>query len=343
MGLQHFWTSDCIKKPCQAITTGIALLHGALQEFLDPARAAGLVQEQQYHFVIDCIDSVAPKQALLLAGHAAGCRVVSSMGAGGRLDPSRVRLADISATHNDAFAAVVRRGLRKAGVSSGVTVVFSDELAKPASLALTQQQYKKSYFGTCSYIPGLFGLYIASHIIREVVDSTYKAPAPALAQQSNSKGAVASAGRSSSSSRKKQKAAKAHRHQQNGYSSEADAVNTTVLAGIDGTVFLSSTDKQTAMGKQQASHRREPSSVRLTTAQLAAAPAAVAAATAVTTASAMAPPQAPTAVAEPAATTSHDQAETVVGVCPVVQHLPSSLSSFDSSQGCGMGFDGEGI
>ncbi|KAF6266232.1 hypothetical protein COO60DRAFT_1251038, partial [Scenedesmus sp. NREL 46B-D3] len=52
------------------------------------------------------------------------------MGAGGRLDPSRVRLADVSETYNDAFAAVVRRGLRKAGVGSGVTVVFSDELAK---------------------------------------------------------------------------------------------------------------------------------------------------------------------------------------------------------------------
>jgi hypothetical protein len=60
------------------------------------------------------------------------------------------------------------------GVSSGVTVVFSDELAKPASLALTQQQYKKSYFGTCSYIPALFGLYIASHIIRHAVDNTYQ-------------------------------------------------------------------------------------------------------------------------------------------------------------------------
>jgi tRNA A37 threonylcarbamoyladenosine dehydratase len=146
------------------------------QEFLDPLAAAALVQEQTYDYVIDCIDSVAPKQALLLAGHAAGAHVVSSMGAGGRLDPSRVRLADISETYNDAFAAVVRRGLRKAGVGSGITVVFSDELAKPASLALTQQQYKKSYFGTSSYIPGLFGLYIASHVIRRTVEEGYKVP-----------------------------------------------------------------------------------------------------------------------------------------------------------------------
>jgi len=150
-----------------------------LQEFLDPVRAAALVQEQDYSYVIDCIDSVAPKVALLLAGHTAGVATISSMGAGGRMDPSRVRLADVSDTHNDAFAAVVRKRLRKAGVASGVTVVFSDEAARPASLALTEQQYKRSYFGTSSYIPALFGLYIASHVIRQVVEPGYQLPKPA--------------------------------------------------------------------------------------------------------------------------------------------------------------------
>jgi hypothetical protein len=133
-------------------------------------RAAALVQQQAYDYVIDAIDSLAPKAALLLAGHAAGVPTISAMGAGGRLDPARVRLADISETHGDAFAAVVRRGLRRAGVSHGITVVFSDEPARPASLALTQQQYKKSYYGTSSYLPGLFGLYMASHVIRQVVE-----------------------------------------------------------------------------------------------------------------------------------------------------------------------------
>lgn len=175
----------------------------ALQEFLDPLRAAALVQEQQYHYVIDCIDSVAPKQALLLAGHAAGVHVVSSMGAGGRLDPSRVRLADISATYNDAFAAVVRKGLRKSGVTSGITVVFSDELARPASLALTEQKYKKSYFGTCSYIPALFGLYIASHVIRHVVEDGYQVQAPTPASSYSQNGS--SSGRRGTKSPSKQR------------------------------------------------------------------------------------------------------------------------------------------
>lgn len=162
-------------------------LHDMLQEFLDPVRASALVQEQQYHYVIDCIDSVAPKQALLLAGHAAGVPTISSMGAGGRMDPSRVRLADISQTYNDSFAAVVRKRLRKAGVVSGITVVFSDEPAKPASLALTQQQYKRSYFGTSSYIPAIFGLYIASHVIRLVVEPGYGLSKQSVGKPASSK------------------------------------------------------------------------------------------------------------------------------------------------------------
>ena len=60
----------------------LVLVAVQLQEFLDPERAAALVAEQQYSHVIDCIDSVAPKVALLLAGHAAGVNTISSMGAG---------------------------------------------------------------------------------------------------------------------------------------------------------------------------------------------------------------------------------------------------------------------
>lgn len=125
---------------------------------------------------------------------------ISSMGAGGRLDPSRVRLADIADTHNDAFAAVVRKRLRKAGVNSGIAVVFSDEPAQPASLALTEQQYKRSYFGTSSYIPGLFGLFIASHVIRSVVEPGYRIkPQPPPQQKPQQKKKQPAGGRKTSS------------------------------------------------------------------------------------------------------------------------------------------------
>jgi hypothetical protein len=85
----------------------------------------------------------------------------------------------------------VRKRLRKAGLTTGVTVVFSDEPARPASLALTQQQYKRSYFGTCSWMPALFGLHIAAHIVREVADGgAYRGPARGAAAMAQAAAAV---------------------------------------------------------------------------------------------------------------------------------------------------------
>ncbi|GAX75170.1 hypothetical protein CEUSTIGMA_g2614.t1 [Chlamydomonas eustigma] len=248
-----------------------------------------------FDYVVDCIDSIAPKLSLLVAAHKAGIKVVSSMGAGGRLDPGRIRMVDVFNTHNDPFAANIRQGLRKAGIkdstystsmlpkpsstssssgtsalprtsstssasgtsvlprtsstssssgtsalprpsstssssgtsvlprtsstssssgtsvlprpsstssssgaqrhnhnnsnsnnrispknshskavgtagtSPGIVVAWSDEPVTRASLALTDQRYKKSYYGTISYIPAAFGLHMASYIIRELL------------------------------------------------------------------------------------------------------------------------------------------------------------------------------
>ncbi|KXZ50938.1 hypothetical protein GPECTOR_14g183 [Gonium pectorale] len=118
-------------------------------------------------WVVDCIDSIAPKLALVAAAHRAGARVVSSMGAGGRLDPMAARVADISETYGDPFAANVRRGLRRThGIREGITVVFSTEPCRRASLALTpKSHFKRSYYGTISYLPACFGLLIAAHIL----------------------------------------------------------------------------------------------------------------------------------------------------------------------------------
>lgn len=144
-----------------------------LEQFLDPEAADDLVAAEPYDYVIDCIDSIAPKQKLIVAGWRAGKKVVSSMGAGGRLDPSRVRLADISETYNDTFAANIRKGLRKQGIRSGVTVVFSTELVRTDSVRLVDNitSFKRSYYGTISYMPALFGLYIASYVVNDVIQA----------------------------------------------------------------------------------------------------------------------------------------------------------------------------
>jgi hypothetical protein len=199
---------------------------------------------------------------LLLACVAcAGVPTISSMGAGGRLDPSRVRLADISETYNDAFAAVVRKRLRKAGVSSGVTVVFSDEPAQPASLALTEQQYKRSYFGTSSYIPALFGLYIASHVIRTVVEQGYqlRRPARSVGSGVSSKSSSRKGSGTTGSSRKSRSQARSNSNSSNceggvhGSSCDTDGSSMS-LGSLDSTSASASVQGSCTVTSGQHSH-----------------------------------------------------------------------------------------
>jgi len=138
------------------------------EEFLTPYTVADLITTD-YDYVFDCIDSVQPKQYVIVTCKQKGIRVISSMGAGGRLDPSKVQVADISETYNCPFAQQMRKGLRRKGVRRGVTAVFSCELVHKENMMLTDgSKYKKSFYGTISYIPAIFGLYMASVVVQEV-------------------------------------------------------------------------------------------------------------------------------------------------------------------------------
>lgn len=138
------------------------------EEFLTPETVKTLITDD-YDYVFDCIDSVQPKQYVIVACKQRGVRVVSSMGAGGRLDPSKVQVADLSETFNCPFAQQVRKGLKKKGVRRGVTVVFSSEIVSKEHMMMTDgNRFKKSFYGTISYIPALFGLHMASVVVREV-------------------------------------------------------------------------------------------------------------------------------------------------------------------------------
>lgn len=137
-------------------------------EFLTPDTVKTLITED-FDYVFDCIDSIQPKQYVIVTCKQKDVRVVSSMGAGGRLDPSKVQVADISETYNCPFAQQVRKGLKRKGVRRGVTVVFSSELVAKETMMMTDgARFKKSFYGTCSYIPALFGLHMASVVVREV-------------------------------------------------------------------------------------------------------------------------------------------------------------------------------
>lgn len=141
------------------------------EDFLTP-EAVKTFQFRGFDYVFDCIDSVQPKQYVIVACKQQNVRVVSSMGAGGRLDPSKVQVSDISATFNCPFAQQVRKGLKRKGVWRGVTVVFSSERVDRSTCMMTDgSKFKKSFYGTISYIPALFGLHMASVVVREAVMS----------------------------------------------------------------------------------------------------------------------------------------------------------------------------
>lgn len=143
-----------------------------LKEFLMPERMEELVANEKYDFVLDCIDSVTPKLNLIMACLNHEVPIISSMGAGGKLDPAKVKIADISKSHTDPFAHQVRRQMKRRGVKpKGFMVVFSEESNVEDSLRMTDgTNFKKSFYGTISYIPALFGLHMAGYVIRKLID-----------------------------------------------------------------------------------------------------------------------------------------------------------------------------
>jgi tRNA A37 threonylcarbamoyladenosine dehydratase len=123
-----------------------------------------------FDYVMDCIDSLTPKLTLLEAAYRRGIPIVSSMGAGGKLDPTRIRVADIKDTKICPFARYVRRRLRYKGIQTGIKAVYSTEPIIEESLMMTDgSNYKKSAYGTISYLPAAFGGACASVVIRDLL------------------------------------------------------------------------------------------------------------------------------------------------------------------------------
>ena len=93
------------------------------------------------------------------------------MGAGGKMLASKVQVADISKTQNCFLAKAIKKRLKEVKIDKGVKVVFSSEIQDESSLKTTDgKNYKKSFYGTNSYMPGLFGLHAAETAIRYLLD-----------------------------------------------------------------------------------------------------------------------------------------------------------------------------
>lgn len=139
-----------------------------VQEFLSPERAFEIVEEK-YDYVLDCIDSVTPKLNLIIGAKRKRVKIISSMGAGGKMEAAKVKVADITNTVNCMFAKTIRRRLKEHKIDK-LKVVFSSEIQDESSLKMTDgSNYKKSFYGTNSYMPGLFGLYMAETVIRYII------------------------------------------------------------------------------------------------------------------------------------------------------------------------------
>jgi len=139
-----------------------------VQEFLSPERAFEIVDEK-YDYVLDCIDSVTPKLNLIIGAKRKRVKIISSMGAGGKMEAAKVKVADITNTVNCMFAKTIRRRLKEHKIDK-LKVVFSSEIQDESSLKMTDgSNYKKSFYGTNSYMPGLFGLYMAETVIRYII------------------------------------------------------------------------------------------------------------------------------------------------------------------------------
>jgi tRNA A37 threonylcarbamoyladenosine dehydratase len=125
-----------------------------------------------YDYVVDAIDTLAPKIFLLYHCVQNGLKVASSMGAGGKTDPSQVQIADIAKSHNDNLARILRKRLHRMGIYTGIKVVFSPELVDSSAIILTEGELnKKTTVGTISYMPAIFGNFISSIVIRDLMES----------------------------------------------------------------------------------------------------------------------------------------------------------------------------
>jgi tRNA A37 threonylcarbamoyladenosine dehydratase len=140
-----------------------------VRSFVNPEMVSGLFDVKP-DYVIDAIDSITPKITFLKEAYAQGIRVVSSMGAGAKLDPTKLQVVDISKTYNCPFAQQIRKNLKQHGIRSGIKAVFSPEKHIKESLMLTDgKNFKKSAYGTISYLPAVFGATAASVVIRDLI------------------------------------------------------------------------------------------------------------------------------------------------------------------------------
>lgn len=124
----------------------------------------------QYDYVVDAVDTVSAKIALVLQAQQAGVPIISSMGAGNKLDPTRFEVADIYQTSVCPLARVMRKELKTRGVRH-LTVVYSKEEPTAPQQPVTDPTTGKAVPASNAFVPSVVGLIIASKVIRDLAAS----------------------------------------------------------------------------------------------------------------------------------------------------------------------------
>lgn len=137
--------------------------------YLEEGGIQQLLGEHKVDFLVDAIDTLAPKIALIRYCVESGIPHVSSMGAGAKFDATAVRLADLSKSYNCPLAYILRKKLRKVGISKGFKVVFSEELPRREAIVAVEERNKKSNVGTISYLPAVFGCVCAQAAVEHLL------------------------------------------------------------------------------------------------------------------------------------------------------------------------------
>ncbi|MBQ9138156.1 MAG: tRNA threonylcarbamoyladenosine dehydratase [Alistipes sp.] len=140
-----------------------------VQEYIKDEKTDEILNSEQYDYVVDAIDTLSPKLALIKGCLDRKIAIVSSMGAGAKLDPTKMEICDISKTHHCPLAHMLRKRLHKMGIRRGFKAVFSAEPPVEGAMILCEEQNKKSNVGTISYLPALFGIGCASVVIRDLI------------------------------------------------------------------------------------------------------------------------------------------------------------------------------
>ena len=160
--------SDLMAERLRDINPEIELT--VVNRFIKDDETDALLDSDKFDYVVDAIDTLSPKLALIKGCLDRNIPLVSSMGAGAKTDPTKMEICDIAKTHHCPLAHMLRKRLHKIGIRTGFKAVFSPEPVREGAMILCEEQNKKSNTGTISYIPALFGIGCASVVIRGLID-----------------------------------------------------------------------------------------------------------------------------------------------------------------------------